>query len=266
MIRYRSPASVAGSGLAAEADLAAGLDPGGNLDLEAPIADLDEPRRTVEGLLQGQVDLDLDVPRRPPGRPRARPPCAVGRRLRPAPAAAAPAPSKRSCERMSSRVPPERRRRAGAASGPAVAVVVRPRSAAASAAEEHAEEVGEALRIRRRGTRSGHCRPRLRRRSRRTARPARTDRRRGTARRLRTRLPAAPAPARAYCSQFAPSMSYCSRFCGSARTSLASLTSLNRRLGGLVAGIPVRVKLAGQPPVGLLDLRRSGRFGTPSVL
>ena len=52
---------LARTGLAAETDLAAGLDTGREFDLQALVADLHQARRSVEGLLEGQVHIHLGV-------------------------------------------------------------------------------------------------------------------------------------------------------------------------------------------------------------
>ena len=55
------PGVVAAACLTGEADLAAGLDTGRNLDFQSLLANLDEPRRAVKGFFKGEIDLHLHV-------------------------------------------------------------------------------------------------------------------------------------------------------------------------------------------------------------
>ena len=69
--------------------------------------------------------------------------------------------------------------------------------------------------------------------------------------------PGSPVPCCCACSyirQLAPSSSYLRRFSGSPSTSYASLISLKRASAVLSPGIHVRMMLAGELPVRLLDL------------
>jgi hypothetical protein len=74
-----------------------------------------------------------------------------------------------------------------------------------------------------------------------------------------------PAAARTGPPPLAPNWSYCLRFSGSLSTSYATLDLLEARLRRLVAGVAVRMVLARELPIRLLDLVLRGVLRTPSV-